>query len=116
MYATADGTSQAAPHVTGMFAPLRQKYPEETNTQLRRQMRQNVKDLGAPGRDSRFGYGLVQYHVKQKSYAERAVIKAEKTKKQADINQAKTAVSKLSKSKGKPLSSPGSIKFRRQEM
>ncbi|MDJ1630458.1 hypothetical protein QNN00_05105 [Bacillus velezensis] len=58
----------------------------------------------------------MQYHVKQKSYAERAVIKAEKTKKQADINQAKTAVSKLSKSKGKPLSSPGSIKFRRQEM
>lgn len=101
MYATADGTSQAAPHVTGMFALLRQKYPEETNTQLRQQMQQNVKDLGAPGRDSRFGYGLVQYHVKQKSYAERAVIKAEKTKKQADINQAKTAVSKLSKSKGK---------------
>ncbi|MFP3480081.1 hypothetical protein SB780_35115, partial [Burkholderia sp. SIMBA_057] len=71
------------------------------NTQLRQQMQQNVKDLGAPGRDSRFGYGLVQYHVKQKSFAERAVIKAEKTKKQADINQAKTAVSKLSKSKGK---------------
>nr|MDH3091747.1 hypothetical protein [Bacillus velezensis] len=43
----------------------------------------------------------MQYHVNQKSFAERAVIKAEKTKKQADINQAKTAVSKAPKSKGK---------------
>ena len=71
-----------------MFALLRQKYPEETNTQLRQQMQQNIKDLGAPGRDSRFGYGLVQYHVKQKSFAERAVIKAEKTKnRQISIKQ-----------------------------
>ncbi|WP_249652086.1 S8 family serine peptidase, partial [Lysinibacillus sp. D4A1_S13] len=69
MYAAAYGTSQAAPHVTGMFALLRQKYPEETNTQLRQQMQQNIKDLGAPGRDSRFGYGLVQYNMNQKSFA-----------------------------------------------
>ncbi len=94
MYATADGTSQAAPHVTGMFALLRQKYPEETNTQLRQQMQQNVKDLGAPGRDSRFGYGLVQYHTKQKSFAERAVIKAEKRKsRQISMKQKRLSAS-----------------------
>ncbi|MCP6680797.1 S8 family peptidase [Bacillus nakamurai] len=101
LYAIADGTSQAAPHVTGMFALLKQKYPQETNAQLRNQMQQNIKDLGAPGRDNQFGYGLIQYHTNQKDFAEQAVIKAEKTKKQTDINQAKTAVGKLPKSKEK---------------
>ncbi|MBT2634072.1 S8 family serine peptidase [Pseudomonas sp. ISL-88] len=101
LYAIADGTSQAAPHVTGMFALLKQKYPQETNAQLRKQMQQNVKDLGSPGRDNQFGYGLIQYHTNQKDFAEQAVIKAERTKKQTDINQAKKEVNKLPKSKKK---------------
>ncbi|WP_379131126.1 S8 family serine peptidase [Paenibacillus sp. sgz500958] len=60
-YAMASGTSQAAPHVTGMLALLKQKYPSMTNVQLREEIRKYAVDLGTPGRDIEFGFGSLTF-------------------------------------------------------
>lgn len=56
-YAMMSGTSQAAPHISGMLALLKQKYPQMTNVQLREEIRRYAVDLGTPGRDAEYGYG-----------------------------------------------------------
>ncbi|MCG8396273.1 S8 family serine peptidase [Bacillus atrophaeus] len=104
-YATGSGTSQATPHAAAMFAILKQRYPSDTNTQLRTQMQKNIEDLGETGRDRQFGYGLIQYQAQQEdtalTAAEQAVKTAEQTKKQTDINKARGHVSRLSNSEAK---------------
>lgn len=60
-YTHLSGTSMAAPHVTGVLALYRERFPSMTNVQLRALLTSQAKDLGTPGRDSSFGYGLVQY-------------------------------------------------------
>jgi len=60
-YAMMSGTSQATPHVSGMFALLKEVYPTKSNKELRKIMQGFVEDLGATGRDSDFGYGYVKY-------------------------------------------------------
>lgn len=59
-YATMSGTSMATPFVTGDLALLKQKYPTYTNIQLRSILDKNILDLGTRGRDTFFGYGLIQ--------------------------------------------------------
>jgi len=59
-YATMSGTSMATPFVTGDLALLKQKYPTYTNIQLRSLLDKNILDLGTPGKDTFFGYGLIQ--------------------------------------------------------
>lgn len=61
IYAKASGTSQAAPHVTGMLALLKQQYPGMSNAQLRKEVRKFAVDIGAPGRDIEFGYGSLTF-------------------------------------------------------
>ncbi|MBT2624931.1 S8 family serine peptidase [Bacillus sp. ISL-32] len=104
-YATGSGTSQATPHAAAMFAILKQRYPSDTNAQLRTQMQKNIEDLGETGRDQQFGYGLIQYQAQQEDIAltaaEQAVKTAEQTKKQTDINKARGLVSRLSNSEAK---------------
>ncbi|MDQ0254449.1 putative cell wall-binding protein [Evansella vedderi] len=63
--AMASGTSFAAPHVTGFLALLKEKYPTKTNGQLREVLQKYVMDLGTPGRDRLYGYGLVTYTGKE---------------------------------------------------
>lgn len=62
-YGFANGTSQASPHVTGMLAILKQKYPGMHNNALRKALLEHVNDLGEPGRDPLFGYGFIRYHA-----------------------------------------------------
>ncbi|RXJ02937.1 alkaline serine protease [Anaerobacillus alkaliphilus] len=60
-YQTLNGTSMAAPHVTGMLALLKQAQPSKTNEELRNLIRTYTVDLGSPGRDSLFGYGRIKF-------------------------------------------------------
>jgi thermitase len=56
-YGYASGTSMAAPHVAGIVALMRDRYPTWTVPQLRARLLQSVDDLGAPGFDPAFGHG-----------------------------------------------------------
>ncbi len=54
------GTSMATPHVSGVAALLWSYNPDLTNVQIREAMALTAMDLGEPGRDVHYGYGLVQ--------------------------------------------------------
>ena len=58
-YVRFQGTSMAAPHVSGVAALILQRHPEFTNDQIRGVLRASATDLGPPGRDDTFGYGRV---------------------------------------------------------
>ncbi len=55
-----DGTSMATPHVSGVAALIWSKYPGATNVQVRSALDTSAEDLGAAGRDTSYGYGLVR--------------------------------------------------------
>ena len=59
-YEAWNGTSMATPHVSGVAALLWSANPEWTNVQIREAMDMTALDLGEPGRDIAYGYGLVQ--------------------------------------------------------
>lgn len=59
-YSYMSGTSMAAPYVSGNLALLKQAYPELNHNEIRLKLQQNVVDIGDRGRDSWFGYGLIQ--------------------------------------------------------
>ena len=58
-YATKSGTSMACPHVTGTAALVWVSYPSWTNVDVRTQLQNTADDLGDPGRDNEYGFGLV---------------------------------------------------------
>lgn len=55
-----DGTSMATPHVSAAAALVWSANPSWTNDQIRNAFLQTAWDLGAPGRDTSYGYGLIQ--------------------------------------------------------
>lgn len=59
-YTYLQGTSMSTAFVTGHLALLKEAYPYLTNVQLRKKMIDDTIDLGPKGRDSVFGYGLIQ--------------------------------------------------------
>lgn len=59
-YAYSEGTSVATPFVAGTFAQYKEAYPHLSNSQLRETVKRAALDLGATGRDNKFGFGLVQ--------------------------------------------------------
>jgi len=58
-YGYKDGTSMASPHVAGTAALVLAAYPGWSNDQVRSQLQTTADDLGDPGRDSWYGFGLV---------------------------------------------------------
>jgi minor extracellular protease Epr len=58
-YTTMSGTSMASPHVTGVAALVLKANPTFTNVQVRNALTSTAIDLGDPGRDPWYGYGLV---------------------------------------------------------
>ena len=59
-YAYFDGTSMATPHVSAVAALVWARNPGCTASTLRTSLNLSAQDLGAAGRDTKFGYGLVQ--------------------------------------------------------
>ena len=59
-YESYDGTSMATPHVAGVAGLIWGLQPTRTNAQVRQALIGSAKDLGTAGRDTSFGYGLVQ--------------------------------------------------------
>ncbi len=59
-YEAWNGTSMATPHVSGVAALIWSANPTWSNVQIREAMTSTALDLGADGRDSVFGFGLVQ--------------------------------------------------------
>lgn len=62
-YAVSSGTSMAAGFVSGTLALLKEMYPNLSHQQIREKLRQHVIDLGQPGKDSFYGYGLINSPV-----------------------------------------------------
>jgi len=59
-YATLSGTSMATPHVSAVAGVLWGLYPACNAADIRATMAATAKDLGAAGRDTSYGHGLVQ--------------------------------------------------------
>ncbi|MFV8783458.1 S8 family serine peptidase [Microbulbifer sp. SA54] len=59
-YAYFDGTSMATPHVAGVAALVWSQFPSCTAAEIRTALNTSAEDLGAAGRDTAYGYGLVQ--------------------------------------------------------
>ncbi|SFQ36378.1 subtilisin [Salibacterium halotolerans] len=59
-YGPLSGTSMATPFVSGAFALLKEAYPEKDASELRQMLQEEAVDLGAEGRDDRYGYGFLQ--------------------------------------------------------
>jgi serine protease len=55
-----DGTSMATPHVSGVAALVWSHNPNWTNSDIRRSLQATALDLGQPGIDTSYGFGLVQ--------------------------------------------------------
>ncbi len=54
------GTSMAVPHVSGAAALLWSLHAECDNAAIRQALTNSAEDLGDPGRDTNYGFGLVQ--------------------------------------------------------
>ena len=54
------GTSMAAPHVSGAAALIWSAFPDLSNVEIRDALDATALDLGDPGRDVYYGFGLVQ--------------------------------------------------------
>ncbi|MEJ7805785.1 MAG: S8 family peptidase [Telluria sp.] len=59
-YAYFNGTSMATPHVAAVAALVWSYYPSCTGAQMRATLGKSAQDLGTAGRDTKFGFGLVQ--------------------------------------------------------
>ncbi len=58
-YALSTGTSMAAPHATGALALLMERFPYLDNPQIRDVLLTTATDLGEPGVDDIYGWGLI---------------------------------------------------------
>lgn len=58
-YASLSGTSMACPHVAALASLVRSVQPDMKNHEVMKLIRQSAKDLGAPGHDQLYGYGMI---------------------------------------------------------
>ena len=59
-YQAWDGTSMATPHVAGVAGLVWSLHPNCSNVDIRNALNSTAQDLGTAGRDTSYGYGLVQ--------------------------------------------------------
>ena len=60
MWQSLSGTSMASPHMAAAVAYVKMVMPNATVGQVRQVLRNYAVDLGAPGKDSYYGYGAVR--------------------------------------------------------
>lgn len=58
-YATYSGTSMASPHVAGVAALVYALNPTMTNVDIRNKLDATATDLGSAGKDTAFGFGII---------------------------------------------------------
>ncbi len=58
-YSSLSGTSMASPHINGVFALMREANPEISPEEAMQVMYDTAYDLGDPGEDNTFGWGMV---------------------------------------------------------
>ncbi|EMO0474913.1 autotransporter outer membrane beta-barrel domain-containing protein [Pluralibacter gergoviae] len=58
-YARYSGTSMAAPHTAGSIAVLMERFPYMTGAQVAEVLKTTATDMGAPGIDPLFGWGMI---------------------------------------------------------
>lgn len=61
-YGNKSGTSMAAPHVAGSAAVLMERFPYMTGAQIAGVLKSTATDLGAPGIDELYGWGMINLH------------------------------------------------------
>ncbi|MBC7253578.1 MAG: S8 family serine peptidase [Actinobacteria bacterium] len=61
-YGAGNGTSEAAPHVSAAALLVRAEYPGSTSEEVWRRLRDGARDLGSPGYDEEYGWGLLDLH------------------------------------------------------
>ncbi len=59
-YGLMSGTSMASPHVAGVAALVWSHFPDCSNAEIRAALAATAEDLGSAGRDTSYGFGLVQ--------------------------------------------------------
>lgn len=62
-YVFLQGTSMASPHVTGVAALLKALHPEWGPDDIYTALVETAKDLGSPGKDDAYGYGLLDAYA-----------------------------------------------------
>lgn len=77
-FSTQSGTSMATPFVSGILALYKEKYPTLSGPDIRKMLIEHTDDLGKPGRDPYYGFGLVQAPL-----VKRAEMKSFKVNKQS---------------------------------
>ena len=58
-YGTMSGTSMASPHVNGVAVLMREACPDLTPDEVKQIMYETATDLGTPGEDNSYGWGIV---------------------------------------------------------
>ncbi|WP_142919182.1 S8 family peptidase [Peribacillus saganii] len=103
-YAQANGTSMAAPHIAGLLALLKEKYPAKTNAELKEHLKLHTVDLGSAGRDPLYGFGFASFTTEvedaaqQLANVERAIALAEASLSRTDIAAAQSQIDRLAES------------------
>jgi len=67
-YGHKTGTSMAAPHITGALGLLMERFPYLDNAQIRDVLLTTARDLGAPGVDAIYGWGMVDMKTAIEGY------------------------------------------------
>lgn len=60
LYQRLSGTSMAVPHVTGALARIWADFPNCRSDTVRKAIEETAKDLGPSGKDTMYGFGLLQ--------------------------------------------------------
>lgn len=69
-YGTLSGTSMAAPHAIGALALIMERYPYLTAMQARDVLLTTARDIGEPGIDEKFGWGLIDLKKGMEGYGQ----------------------------------------------